>query len=253
MPDWTVGRLGKTRRVKYRRIKWERVIFLFLLLAGTAAAGFLRFPARLREEKGQPSVLETVSARAAEAAARKSYSLSIEEWGPGYRLCFKGQAEEGKIYGRLEDYDLEVYAEGGKYCVRRGAEEEWQAAEEYGLEDLPFFIHEPAELLSGVLTEQDLRAEEGRRREISDTACEIYFLETSPQTAEKYFFPAEEGEITGLNMYACFAEDNSLQRLVITVQLKSGAGKTEITRIYHLTPAQDRLPDDLPQPEAFDI
>lgn len=223
-------------------------LLIFVLVAALLATGLTLVLSRPEETKS-PTLQEVVIANATRAAETKTYALTIEESGPGYNLRFVGQVQNGKIYGKIDAYDLEVFSNYNKYFVK-GSKlfDEWQEVKLAELDALPVLIRDPQQLLQLLLADNKLLVEEGVERMVEDIPCQTYFLEIPPPDLQLLTRFEEEATVDRLQLYLWFGNDDTfLHRMAILINLTVNEQAIQINRIYNLSPQTKIFPEGLPE------
>ena len=194
---------------------------------------------------------DAVTAQATLAADFHAYSLTIEESGPGYSLSYSGQVENGRLYGTLETFNLQVFAYDDRYYVRGGdMYEEWQTVEKAELQALAAFVRNPVSLLGMILAE-DFIVEKGPERVIEGELCRAFLLDVAPSESLllTLFSTVQEEEISleKLGVYLWFGKDDEfLYKMALLLDISRLDEKVQVSRIYTMSKEMNRLPDDLP-------
>ncbi len=239
-----VARRGRYFR-RYRT-NWRLLLPALLLAAGVMLA--VSPPAR----KAQPTAEEAVAVLASRALNYRDYTLVIEESGPGYSLRFTGQVSENRLYGRLEQFDLEIYARDGRYHVR-GSEvfKEWQPADKAGLKTLDAIVRNPLDILSQIAGSAGIKAETGPDLTIGGVICLAYLVEVPvdiPVLPSLLTVSGEQAVPERFRAYLWFGSaDHFLYRMALLFDFSGTDGRAQITRVYTLGTATEPLPRDLPQ------
>jgi len=76
-----------------------------------------------------------------------AYNYETRERGSGYTITFEGYMSEGRLLGKIDEYNIAVYEEEGTLLIQQQNEEEWIAAEDVGLGKLSCFVMPPDEIL----------------------------------------------------------------------------------------------------------
>ncbi|NLZ92935.1 MAG: hypothetical protein GX922_02785 [Firmicutes bacterium] len=220
------------------------VILLFLLLVTSA---FFMIIFREGELEALTTTLEEVREKTEAAAAQNVYGLVIEESGPGYSLSFKGQVTNNCLYGKIEDFEIEICSEDDQYFIKSKLDENWQALNKTGLDALPAVIRDPYYLLQTMLKGKEIVAEKGAQRTVNNIPCQTYFLEIPPP--ELQFLTRFENNATldKLQIYLWFSEEeNFLHRMAILMNVTVEEETIQVNRVYNLTREYEELPEDLP-------
>lgn len=220
----------------------------FLLVTALLATGLTLVLSKPDEAK-LPTLQEVVTANATLAAGTKTYTLTIEESGPGYNIRFVGQVQNGKIYGKIDAYDLEVFSNYDKYFVKGNKLfDEWQEVKLAELDALPALIRDPQHLLHLLLAGSKLLVEEGIERMVEDIPCQTYFLEIPPPDLQLLTRFEEDATLDKLQMYLWFGKDDTfMHRMAILMNLTVNEQAIQINRIYSLSPQIKSLPEGLPE------
>ncbi len=182
------------------------------------------------------------------AAEFNDYRLVVDERGPGYSLRFKGQMMDGHIYGKLESYDLEIYSYQEQVFVK-GSEaiDEWKEIGKTELDGLSFLARDPFALLSGLLSDKQVKAVGGPARMVEDIVCQTYFLEISPPELRILTHFEEDAALDKLQLYLWFAKDDLfMHRMALLLSITVKEKNFQIYRIYNLRPGVEKMPEDLP-------
>ncbi|MGI6659583.1 MAG: hypothetical protein ACOX4N_09305 [Dethiobacteraceae bacterium] len=233
----------------------KKNIFLPPLLLITLAVMLLTsgtiFMLRRAEKEAAPTLLEQVSEKAAAAAVFKHYALVIEESGPGYSLRFSGQVHEDRMYGKIDGYDLEIFAEEERFFVKNAVAAGWQDLKTAKLETLPVLLRDPHYLLSTLLAEKDIVVEAGSNRTVNNAACQTYFLEIPPPALQLLTHFGSEAVIDKLQVYLWFAEEDAfLHRMAVMMNVTVGEQSIHINRTYNLTCDAPDFPEDIPKTDT---
>jgi hypothetical protein len=200
-----------------------------------------------------PTAAEAVAALAATAGNIRDYSLEIEESGPGYSLRFQGQVRDGRLYGRLEQFELEVYAQFGRYHVRGGEVfQGWQAADTAGLKALDAIIRDPLEIMLQITAHDGITVETGPKRQVGGVNCLAYLLEVPldiPLLPALLTVAEEQAAPERFRAYLWFgSEDGFMYRMVLLFDFSGEKGRAQVIRTYNLGTETIPLPPDLPPP-----
>ena len=232
------------------RGKREAVIspfLIFLLVSALFATGLTLVLSR-PEETIPPTLQEVVTTKANLAAETTTYGLTIEESGPGYNIRFVGQVQGGKIYGKIDAYDLEVFSNYDKYFVKgSNLFDEWKEVKLAELDALPALIRDPQYLLQLLLAGNGLLVDEGIERMVEDIPCKTYFLEVPPPDLQLLTRFDEDATLDKLQLYLWFGnEDSLLHRMAILMNITVDEQTIQINRIYSLSPQTESFPEGLP-------
>lgn len=229
-------------------VQKNKMFLAFLIAAILLSAGLMLLCNR-PDGNTLPALADMVAAKAAAAAENTSYSIVIEESGPGYSLRFSGQANDGLIYGKIDAYELEVFAKQEKYFVKgSGLFEEWKEIGKAELEALSVVIRDPHDLLRKLLNANEILAEEGPIRSVEDVPCQTYFLEIPPPDLQLLTRFEHEATLDKLQIYLWFDQETSfLYRMAILMYVTVEGENIQINRIYNLSPEKKILPAGLPQ------
>ncbi|NLZ38459.1 MAG: hypothetical protein GX893_02480 [Firmicutes bacterium] len=202
---------------------------------------------RKEEQRAARTTLEEVRERAEAAAAHNVYGLAIEESGPGYLICFKGQMVGNCLYGKIDNFDLDICSEYDRYFIKAKGDEDWQPLTQTGLDDLPALIRNPHDLLQTILKGKEIVAEEGVQRNLNNIQCQTYFLEIPPPDLQLLTRFENNATLDKLQIYLWFAaENNFLYRMAILMNMTIEEETIQVNRIYDLTPECEDLPEGLP-------
>jgi len=221
-----------------------------MLLAGILLAGV----SLLVLQAGRQAPLtaaQSVVALARAAQSFRDYSLKIEESGTGYLFYFQGQVTDGRLYGRLDKLDLEIYAKDGRYYVRGGEVfQDWQSADQAGLQALDAIIREPLCMLAQIVESDGITVESGPERMTVETICLAYLLEVPiniPILSSLLTVSEQQAVLERFRVYLWFgSEDGFLYRMALFFDLSGPEGRGQIVRIYTLGTETSPLPYDLP-------
>lgn len=222
---------------------------VFLFVVSLLASGFTILLSLPEKEIPLSTMQETVLARTAEVLVNNSYSLTVEESGPGYSLRFNGQVENGFIYGKMDTYDLELFTDQEKYFVKgSGVFAEWEEMEHAQLDALSVVVRDPQMLLELLLAGREILVEEGPLRTVENVVCQTYFLEIPPPDIQLLTRFEKEATLDKLQMYLWFAQDDQfLYRMALLMNVSVENDNVQINRIYSLNPQTKEMPEGLPQ------
>ena len=234
----------------YKNIKPHiRTIFIIAVVSSLLVTGLIFIVLQQGKEE-LPTLDELVITQVSQAVERTRYSLEVEESGPGYSLRFTGQVVDGKVYGKIDSYDLEIYSSQNTYFVR-GSElyEEWEEMKQAELGALSAVIREPLQLLEMFITTDGLSIDEGPIRTVDNAACKTYFLEVPPpDLLQLTRFDDENASLDKLELYLWFNEEEDfLYRMALLLNVTVEDEKMQINRIYNMHPDAPDIPNDLPK------
>jgi hypothetical protein len=241
--------------VIYSSRKKQRYIsrFIKLLFSAVLLAVSLIFLFTGPVKKNVPLTdYDAVTVHARAAADFTAFSLTIEESGPGYSLRYTGQVENGRLYGSLETYNLQVFAYGSRYYVRGGdVYEEWQTVETAELQALASFVRNPVSLLHMMISGAEFTVERGPERVIEGALCRAFLLDVAPSESLllTLFSAVQEEEISleKLRVYLWFDKnDEFLYKMALLLDIARLEEKVQVSRVYTMSKEKNRLPDDLP-------
>jgi hypothetical protein len=222
---------------------------LFLLTVSVLSVAVTLYLARQELETDVYTMQEVVWEKTLSAAKNQSYSMVVEESGPGYNLRFSGQVENGLIYGTMDAYDLEIFTDQTIYYVRDSdVFKEWEELHNADLDGLTAIVRDPLELLQTLLSSQEVLVEEGPQRLVEDITCQTYFLEIPPPDIGMFTKFDQDATLDKLQLYLWFEKNELfLHRIAILLNITVKGEAIQINRIYNLNPKTKQLPDDLPQ------
>ncbi|NLP36228.1 MAG: hypothetical protein GX357_01065 [Firmicutes bacterium] len=228
-------------------------ILLLLLVLMIIAGSLFLFPRQVKEHEEQvlPTMFEVLTVQVTAAGNNmENYSLIIEENGPGYKLNFQGQVNGEKIYGKLEDYELELFSAYEQYFVKSATENEWQDLGVLGLEDLPDLIRTPRQLLDKIWAEKEISVAAGEKRIVNDALCQVYSLEIQKPHARFLSGLPQNAVLEKLQVYLWLDEENLfIHRLALILDMVAGGEKVQLNRLLQMEPQAKALPAGLPPVE----
>jgi hypothetical protein len=224
--------------------------FLLFLLATTVlvTVATLYFN-RPDYQANLPTMQEVIWEKTATASQNRNYNMVVEESGPGYNLRFNGLVENGRIYGKIDSYDLEIYTDQETYFVKgSGLIEEWQEMGKADLDALSAVVRDPLALLETILSGKEILVEEGPERMVEDITCQTYFLELPPPEVQMFTRFEEEATLDKLQLYLWFDQKEVfLHRIAILMSITIKDEVIQINRIYSLNPQTKEMPEDIPR------
>ncbi|MCW3489575.1 hypothetical protein [Dethiobacter alkaliphilus] len=223
-----------------------------LVLAAVLVVVALIFVVSAPEKEVPLTLEELLVTKMSLAAEKNTYSLVVEESGPGYSLRFTGQVAEGNVYGNIAAYDLEIFSDQNTYFVRgEDLFEEWEEMDAAELGALSAVVHEPLELLETLLAAEDVIVEEGPRRMVDNAECQTYLVEVPPPELHLLTrFDNEDAELNKLRLYLWYNEEEEfLYRMAVLLSVTVDEETVEINRIYNMHPDAPAIPQDVPNPD----
>ncbi|HZK25497.1 MAG TPA: hypothetical protein VFC74_08960 [Oscillospiraceae bacterium] len=201
-----------------------------------------------QKEEAVPTMLDIVAETTAAAAAHKHYNLVIEESGPGYLLRFSGQVHDDRLYGKIDGYDLEIFADEDQFFIKNSLASEWQDIKTAKLETLPTLIRDPHYLLANLMAGKEIAIETGTPRTVDDVICQTYFLEIPPPNLQLLTRFSTDATLDKLQVYLWFAEESGfMHRLAVMMNVTVAEETIQINRTYNLSPEAKDFPEDIPK------
>ncbi len=165
----------------------------------------------------------------------ENYDLTIIEKAPKYELLFQGRVQESNaLSGILPDYDLEILLkEEGLLLMKQGEAQEWNQAEELGLQGLTGFLVTPLDLLRDQKKSFD-GAILGEEVSIGGIVCQTaYFPLSEPEKVVHRLFPQIDSRaVAGVIVGAALAGEK-IKQLRILVEF-GGAQNEKIERCCYI-------------------
>lgn len=238
----------------YARSKRYTLGFLLVCLS-LLICGVLLILTYREKPEAAPTLGQIVGEKAKKATRFADFTLVAEESGPGYSLRFTGQMNRDVIYGHIENYNIQICTTSNIYYVKdEEMYQDWTRADEAGLEELAAFVRDPLALLNSLFEGREILVEEGPRRLVGDIPCLTYFLEIPPPDIDMFTRFKSDALLEKLQVYLWFAEETGfLHRMAVMLHLTADGEKTQLNRIYTMSPRIKELPDDLPIKPAGNI
>ncbi|MCR3922414.1 MAG: hypothetical protein NUK65_07860 [Firmicutes bacterium] len=219
------------------------IIFFVAIVVGTSYVLFFNRP----KEEVEPTILAIVAEKAESASTYTHYCLMIEESGPGYSLNFSGQVHDDRIYGKIEDYELEIFSDQNKYYIKSKLADGWQEMEKTELADVPALIRDPHYLLQTLLSSKEIFAEVGTERTVNDVLCQTYFLEIPPPDVQLLTRFEKDATLDKLQIYLWYAtESDFMYRMAVMMNIAVGDETIQINRVYNLDTDANDFPEGVP-------
>jgi len=147
--------------------------------------------------------------------ALEGYQYKTDERSGAYTISFHGHTSEGRLLGRIPEYEIYIYQEKEELYVRNENAEDWVTASHEGLENIQCFLMGPADIMQHIL---DL------------TPSNMYFGEDGlvihipykqdEDSLAKIIFPGiSDSAIADFHVILVFVAEDRLQKIEMTLEL----------------------------------